>query len=264
MPERPSRLAPHPLWTVVASAENRPPRPRTGPSADHALDCSPSRCATPPSGAGSAARCRPRQASPRAGLRHLLPELAVRRRSPPPGLLTSDHRRRLASTPSHCRSPRRSPPPLPGSPIVDKPRRPRSHSTGTATVVPRTNCCRATTSHHASTDPPRRSSSGENHGSGTPKMESPPFPPSDSGFGSSSRLRNLGPGEAAAPSGVGWPPWPCPLARRGQGRLMRLAQINQVQQLTLGPTSSSRPRSNQIAGLVLSRPTSTFGGQGAG
>jgi hypothetical protein len=79
------------------------------------------------------------------------------------------------------------------------------------TVVPRTNCCFTTTSHHASTELPRRSTSSENHGSGTPKMEWPPFPPSDGGLGSSSHRRNLGPGEAAAASSVGSSPWPCPL-----------------------------------------------------
>jgi hypothetical protein len=122
----------------------------------------------------------------------------------------------------------RSPSPLPGSPVADSPRRSRtqpcSHSTGTTIVVPWMNCCHATTSHHASTKPPHHSSFGENHESGTTKMESPPFPPSDGGLYSSSCHWNLSPGEATASSGVGWLPWPCPLARRGRRCIMRLAQ----------------------------------------
>jgi hypothetical protein len=108
MPELPSHLTPHPLWTVVALAEHQPPRPHIGPSADHALYCSPSSCATLPSGAGSNMRCSPCRASPRASLCHTLVELTVRRQSPSLGLLTSDHCCHLTSTSSHCCSPCRS------------------------------------------------------------------------------------------------------------------------------------------------------------
>jgi hypothetical protein len=109
------------------------------------------------------------------------------------------------------------------------------------------------------TEPLRRSSSGENHGSGNPKMESPPFSPSDGGLGLLSRRRNLDPGEAAVTSGVGWPPWPCPRARRGQGRLMRLAQSSWTSRPPLAQLPPLGVAAIRSQGPVPRRPTSIFG-----